>query len=69
MAKNDILYEMNYKRDMQKKQYEVVCKCGWKNTVVNRYNRAICKNCGNYVFLRKQDEFKDKLLKCMKEQK
>lgn len=67
MLEKDILYEMNYKRDMMKKQNEVICSCGWKNLILGRHNKVICRNCGNYVYLRKEDEFKDKLKNAIKE--
>lgn len=67
MRQKDILYDENYKRDMLRKQNEVICSCGWKNIVVSRYNKVICRNCGNYVYLRKEDEFKDKLKNAIKE--
>ena len=69
MKKKDRLYEINVKKDIARKKNEVVCSCGWKNIVINRYNRTICKNCGNYVYLRKQDQFKNNLLKYMKGEK
>lgn len=37
------------------------CSCGWSMTIHNKHKRVICKNCGNYIFLNKNDEFKYKL--------
>ncbi len=34
------------------------CKCGHSVAVKSRYRREICSNCGRYVFLTKEDEFK-----------
>lgn len=35
------------------------CTCGHRVLVM--YDKAICNNCGRYVFKNKQDEFKYKL--------
>ena len=34
------------------------CKCGHSVQITNRHRREICSNCGRYVFLTKEDEFK-----------
>lgn len=39
----------------------VKCKCGHSVTIINKYKRLICNWCGYYVYLYKEDEFKDKM--------
>ena len=45
-----------------KKNYDRICPyCGYRNRIMNRFNKKICKRCGNYVFLNPIDEFKYKM--------
>ena len=54
----DKKYFFKEKLSEEKKQYKRKCKhCGWDNEVINRYNKTICKNCGNYVFIDDKEEF------------
>lgn len=49
--------------DEVRKQYRYKCKCGWYMTIYpfEKIERKICKNCGNYVYINKKSEFKNKL--------
>ena len=58
---NDNLYNERYKEDQAKKTRIKVCKCGWKNTITNRYKKMICVNCGNMVYLDDKEEFMVKM--------
>lgn len=44
----------------------VKCDCGHSITITNKHKRLICSWCGNYVYLHKKDEFKNKLKEVMK---
>ena len=49
-----------------KAPYRRYCKCGHTVTILTKNKRTICRHCGNYVFLEKQDEFKYRLLNSLK---
>lgn len=58
----DRLYNVRMSRDDMKQEFKRVCKhCGWTNVVFNKYNRVLCKNCNNMVYLNEVDEFKNKM--------
>lgn len=63
---NDILYNQKCKKDQAKKTITKVCKCGWKNTIANRYRKMICVNCGNMVYLDDKEEFMVKIRRELK---
>lgn len=59
---NDIDYNKKLERDTKLNEFKRVCKhCGWVNLVFNKYHRVLCKNCKNFVYYNKKDEFKYKL--------
>lgn len=47
--------------------YKVKCKCSHSVFMPYGTDKAICNHCGNYVYKNKQIEFKEKLLKKIKE--
>lgn len=53
--------------DMRRK-YRHECKCGWLTVIYpfEKTDKKICKNCGRYVYINKESEFKDKLKGAMK---
>ena len=55
-----------YAHEME--QYKVKCDCGHSiiMTALDKRGYKICTHCGNKVFKEQRDEFKDKLLKEMK---
>lgn len=62
----DKAYEEYKKREELRKQYRVECKeCGWLVYITNKFGKRICPNCGHMVYLRKEDEFKEKLGKLL----
>lgn len=44
------------------------CKCGHSVTILEG-NKKICSNCGFFVYLNPQDEFKEKVKKALREKK
>ena len=60
---------MSWKQDSRLldaiQRYTATCKCGHRIRLTNKYKRGICQNCGNMVYLYKEDEkkneFKNKL--------
>lgn len=46
----------------------VKCKCS-RSVVVSKRDRAICPQCGNYVYRKKELEFKYKLLETINKKK
>ena len=49
------------------RQYMYRCRCSHTQLIPNQLDRVICSHCGNYVYRNKKLEFKDKLLKKIKE--
>ena len=52
-----------------RRQYKYKCKhCSWLNVIYpfEKRDKKICKNCGYYVYISKEAEFKDKLKGVMK---
>lgn len=50
-------------------KYKHKCShCGWMNIIYpfEKLDKKICKNCGYYVYISKEAEFKDKLKGVMK---
>lgn len=45
----------------------IQCKCGHKEVMPIWINKKLCSWCGNYIYRYKKDEFKEKLLKQLKE--
>lgn len=45
----------------------VKCSCGCSTTITNKYHRAICRWCGNMVYLDKKEEFKNRMKEKLKE--
>jgi predicted RNA-binding Zn-ribbon protein involved in translation (DUF1610 family) len=62
----DKLYSLRLKEDERKDKLKVVCKCGWRNIINNRYGKLPCRNCGEMVYLDKRIEFMDKMKKVSK---
>lgn len=54
-------------KDSYYQNFIIKCKCS--HTMLMPYNvdKKICSHCGNYVYRNKKLEFKDKLLKKIKE--
>ena len=53
----------------ERRKYKHTCShCGWSNLIYpfEKKDKKICKNCGHYVYINKQAEFKDKLKGVMK---
>lgn len=47
-----------------RRKYKYKCpRCGWFNIIYpfEKKDKKVCKNCGHYVYINKQAEFKDKL--------
>ena len=42
------------------------CECGHVIAITNKYKRVICSICGNYVYLNRADEFRNKLQEQLK---
>lgn len=58
----DTKYNEYIEREMKINQFKRKCKhCGWTNIIFNKYNRKLCKNCNNMIYLNEKDEFKNKL--------
>ena len=52
-----------------RRKYKFKCnRCGWFNVIYpfEKRDKKVCKNCGHYVYINKQAEFKDKLKEVMK---
>lgn len=51
-----------------RRQYRYKCRCGWETTIYpfEKVDKKLCKNCGNYVYINKEKEFKDRLKEKMK---
>lgn len=51
----------------RKHKYKCI-HCGWFNVIYpfEKRDKKVCKNCGRYVYINKQAEFKDKLKEVMK---
>ena len=47
--------------------FKIKCKCSHSVFMPYGVDKKICSHCGNYVYKNKQIEFKDKLLKKIKE--
>lgn len=47
--------------------YKVRCKCSHSVFMPYGVDKKICSHCGNYVYRNKECEFKEKLLKKLKE--
>lgn len=45
------------KLNSERSNSRVLCKCGHSLLINNKYNRAICSYCHNFVFKTKKDEF------------
>ena len=59
MRKSEIEKEMdNLLNEMRKITY--VCKCG-KRVMISKQDRALCSECGHWVYKDKQTEFKYKM--------
>lgn len=56
---------MSWKKDSKVLKFQtdnrVICKCGHRILIKNRFDRVICTHCGKMVYLHKKDEFKDKI--------
>lgn len=59
-TKNEIL-------DSYYSLYKVKCKCGHSMFMPYGTDKKICTHCGNYIYKFKEQEFKEKLLKKIKE--
>ena len=45
--------------EQAKKVFDRKCKkCGYTNRVINKSGKIPCKNCGTYVFISDEEEFK-----------
>lgn len=42
------------------------CECGHVTAITNKHKKVICSVCGNYIYLNKADEFRDKLKEQLK---
>jgi len=52
-----------------RRKYKYKCEhCDWTTVIYpfERKNKKICRNCGHYVYICKQIEFKEKLKEVMK---
>ena len=51
------------KRMAEIDKYKYYCKCGHTVVIypIERKNRKICNWCGQYVYISRQEEFKEKL--------
>ena len=62
-------YEFNkneVKIEMDKKKFDRKCKhCGYRNRILSKYKREICKRCGRFVFLNDFDEFEFRITERM----
>lgn len=47
----------------KKKQYQIYCKCGHHTYIypMEKRNKKICTWCGNYIYIDKKTEFKERL--------
>ena len=55
----------------EKQSMYVPCKCGCKTNRIYEFmgTKKICNWCGNYVYINKEEEFKDRLRSTMIKQK
>lgn len=49
----------------ERMKYRVICKCGHRMEITNKYKRKVCSYCGIMNYLDKKDEFKASLKKAM----
>ena len=49
--------------------HKIKCKCGHSMFMPYGTDKKICSHCGNYVYRTKECEFKEKLLRKLKEKK
>jgi len=56
------------KLEAVRRKYKHKCKCGWFIVIYpfEKKTKKLCTHCGNYVYIDKQEEFKDKLKGKMK---
>lgn len=59
MKKDNRLHKLMEERN----KHKVTCKCGHQTAIASNIKKVICDNCGHWVYKRKSDEFKEKLVK------
>ena len=56
-------YSLNKKIMKERNQFKVYCSCGHSMVIFpfEKKNKKVCRYCGKYVYISKQEEFKERL--------
>lgn len=56
-------YSLNRKMIEERNKFKMYCSCGHSMIMFpfEKKNKKICRYCGNYVYINKQEEFKERL--------
>lgn len=56
-------YSINTKVLKERSKFRIYCKCGHSIVILpfEHKTKKLCSHCGNYVYINKQEEFKERL--------